>query len=250
MSSLSLASRRERAQLLQGPREARRSPIRGAEIRDAGGDFTLTGYASVFDTEYEMGWYTEVVRPGAFTRTLSQGADVQLLINHIGLPLARTTSGTMTLREDSKGLRVEAQLNANDRDVSDLASKMQRGDIDEMSFGFYTKRQAWNDDYTYRELLEVSLHRGDVSVVNYGANPATSATLRYADMLVGLASIDRDAALAELGRYERDRGELLREARSAIDALIAKAGEDDQPALLDLYRARARAAALQRKREA
>jgi phage head maturation protease len=39
---------------------------------------------------------------------LSDGADVRFLINHDGLPLARTASGTMRLKEDTKGLAVDA----------------------------------------------------------------------------------------------------------------------------------------------
>ena len=38
-----------------------------------------------------MGGYTETIARGAFTKTLSERPDVQLLINHEGLPLARTT---------------------------------------------------------------------------------------------------------------------------------------------------------------
>jgi hypothetical protein len=58
-------------------------------------------------------------------------------------------------------------------------------------------RQEWNEDYTERRLLEVSIHRGDVSVVNYGANPATSATLR-ALSLAGLADLEPAEILAEV----------------------------------------------------
>ncbi len=56
------------------------------------------------------GSFTEVIRPKAFARTLGENPDVSLLVNHSGAPLARSTSGTLTLREDARGLRFAAQL--------------------------------------------------------------------------------------------------------------------------------------------
>lgn len=156
-------------------REQRR--FRVTEVRDKNPDsYTLTGYASVFDNPYDVGYYEESVAAGAFKRTLAERADVRLLINHDGLPLARTKSGTMRLSEDNVGLLVEADLDKNDPDVAALWPKMQRGDLDEMSFQFQAMRQEWNDDYTKRTLLEVKLF--DVSLVTFPANPATSAELR------------------------------------------------------------------------
>jgi HK97 family phage prohead protease len=54
---------------------------------------------------------------------------VRLLLNHDGLPLARTTSGTLKLREDKRGLHFEADLDPNDPDVQRIAPKVQRGDL-------------------------------------------------------------------------------------------------------------------------
>lgn len=138
----------------------------------------FSGYASVTDTPYDMGWYTESIKRGAFAKTLAEKPDVQLLVNHGGLPLARTLSGTMSLSEDRTGLLVDADLDGEDPDVLGLARKMKRGDIDQMSFAFRTTRQEWNEDYTDRQITECNIHRGDVSVVNQGANPATSASVR------------------------------------------------------------------------
>lgn len=185
--------RKSRAAALTG-RECRRTASAQVEVREDGdGKLAFKGYASVFDAPYDMGWYTEVVRQGAFSKTLGEGADVQLLINHEGLPLARTVSGTLKLTQDSTGLLAEAALDPNDPDVQRLAPKMARGDIDEMSFAFYTIRQEWSPDYEERALVELSINKGDVSVVNYGANPATAgASLRHLDKLY--AQRDRFAA--------------------------------------------------------
>lgn len=152
-----------------------RGTVSGIEVRDAASGLSLVGHACVTNVGYDMGWYTETVRSGAFAKTLGENPDVQLLVNHEGLPLARTLSGTLSLAEDSRGLAVEAHLDPNDPDVARLVPKMQRGDIDQMSFAFRAERVSWNDDYDRRDILEANIHRGDVSVVNQGANPATHA---------------------------------------------------------------------------
>ena len=143
---------------------------------------TVDGYACTTETPYEMedwyGPYTEVVRSGAFTKTLSEQADVRLLVNHDGLPLARTKSGTLTLEEDDKGLRFTAELDASSSMVQDLRSAMNRGDLDQCSFAFRVTRQQWSPDFDQRDILEVELY--DVSLVTYPANPTTSAQLRSA----------------------------------------------------------------------
>jgi HK97 family phage prohead protease len=163
----------------------RRMAVTGLEVRDEGDDLTLRGYASTFNQPYSMGWYTESVDAGAFKRTLGQKPDVRLLINHDGLPLARTASGTLTLSTDSVGLLASAKLDRNDPDVSALVPKMKRGDVDQMSFGFRVvdndkgePGHAWSPDMSQRTLTNLDLNGGDVSVVTYPANPNTSVGLR------------------------------------------------------------------------
>ena len=149
------------------------------EVRDDDADgITLTGYASTFDQPYDMGWYTETVATGAFKRTLGRKPDVRLLVNHGDLPLARTTSGTLTLDTDSKGLRVQAQLDPSDPDVARLVPKMKREDLNQMSFAFRVDSDLWEDDFSKRTLRELDLNNGDVSVVTYPANPNAVAALR------------------------------------------------------------------------
>jgi phage head maturation protease len=94
------------------------------------------------------------------------------------MPLARTKSGTLRLSTDSTGLLVDADLDRSDPDVQRLEVKMGRGDMDEMSFAFRTVRHEWNNDESERRLLELNLDKGDVSVVNFGASPHTSAGIR------------------------------------------------------------------------
>lgn len=146
------------------------------ELRAEGDGKTLVGYAAVFDSPSEPLPWTEFVRSGAFTKTIKDGADVRLLIDHEGVPLARTKSGTLKLNEDETGLRIEASLDDANPDAAKLLSAMRRGDISQMSFAFETVKDAWSDDRRTRELREVRLY--DVSVVTYPAYEQTMVQLR------------------------------------------------------------------------
>jgi HK97 family phage prohead protease len=145
------------------------------ELRADGGN-RLTGYAAVFDSPSEPMPFTEFVRRGAFTKTLNDGADVRLLVDHEGVPLARTRSGTLSLREDERGLLVEADLDPMNPDAQRVISAMRRGDLSQMSFAFRTIKDSWSADRSVRELREVQLY--DVSVVTFPAYEETVAELR------------------------------------------------------------------------
>lgn len=146
------------------------------EVRAEGDGTTLVGYASLFDSPSEPMPFVEYVRKGAFAKTLNDGADVRLLIDHEGVPLARTKSGTLMLEEDDRGLRVEASLDPLNPDAQRVISAMKRGDLSQMSFAFRTVKDSWNSDRTVRELKEVQLF--DVSVVTYPAYEDTIVSLR------------------------------------------------------------------------
>lgn len=209
------------------------------EIRGmAGGKVELRGYASTTEQPYEMwdmfGSYTEVVRTGAFAKTLNEGADVAYLANHEGLTLARTKNGTLKLSEDSTGLETLATLNTARSDARDLVAAVEDGDVDEMSFAFRVVKQQWSPDYDERALTELNLNRGDVSAVNYGANPATN---------VGMARAFRSARAADLHRISvelREGKALSSQTMSVLSQVLDLiASADDavdaaQPMLADL----------------
>ena len=100
------------------------------------------------------------------------------LINHEGLPLARTRSGTLTLKEDQRGLYMEAMLDQSDPDVRSIVPKMKRGDLDKMSFAFRPVRQKWDDraNPPRRTIQEAQLF--DVSIVTTPAYDGTEIALR------------------------------------------------------------------------
>lgn len=148
------------------------------EVRAENDGNTLVGYAAIFDSPSEPLPFTEYVKRGAFSKTLNDGADVRLLIDHEGVPLARSKSGTLALEEDERGLRVEADLDPNNPDAARIISAMKRGDLNQMSFAFRTIKDNWSDDRKVRELREVQLF--DVSVVTFPAYEETVAELRNA----------------------------------------------------------------------
>ncbi len=158
--------------------EIRNIDIQRSEIRADAETNQLTGYAAVYNSEYENDYFIEVIKAGAFTRALSEKHDVRSLVDHIPtFVLGRTKSGTLRLKEDSIGLFVENDL--PDTSYSqDLKTKMLRGDVDGMSFGFVVTSENWGvrNNKLFREILDLDLF--DVSVVTYPAYKQTSASIR------------------------------------------------------------------------
>lgn len=154
-------------------------PARKVEVREGhDGSIKVAGYAAVFNEETTIGGqFREMIAPGAFTNAIGRD-DVVFLINHEGLPLARTRSGTLTLREDDRGLYMEAMLDMSDPDVRSIVPKMRRGDLDKMSFAFIPVRQSWSEDaMPLRTVEEAQLY--DVSIVTTPAYNQTEIGLRH-----------------------------------------------------------------------
>jgi uncharacterized protein len=182
------------------PREMRMVAARTEVREDSPDSFAFSGYASVTDAAYPvtdwLGEYTETIARGAFSKSLQESDDVRLLVNHEGVPLARTRSGTLALREVMKpeddpqgrgqtGLWCEANIDASSPLAQTIRSAMARGDMDQMSFAFQVTRQEWNKDYTERTVNEVKLF--DASIVTYPASPITSAQLN-SEKVAGIAA--------------------------------------------------------------
>jgi HK97 family phage prohead protease len=141
-------------------------------------EVTISGLACRTGTAYDMAAYTEEVRPGAFTDTLkTPGLDCSLMINHLGLPLARTPD-SLKLEETPEGLRFEAKCDRSDPDVASIASKIKRGLIKECSFAFRVVKDKFNEARDFRTIESLKIHRGDVSLVSLGASPTTTVSVR------------------------------------------------------------------------
>lgn len=179
------------------PSTRNRSQEFGAQMRaqlverDGKKFYHFHGCASTVEQPYEMydffGPYTEVMDRDAFNATLAADPDVAFLLNHRGMTMARTKSRTLELSFDpEQGLISDAYCNPERTDVKDLAHAINDEDIDEMSFAFRIVRGQWSPDYMEYRILEVDLDRGDVSAVNYGANPNTSISARAKQALAAV----------------------------------------------------------------
>lgn len=203
--------------------ERRAYPVRLARAAGAplGGIVRLTGTASVVDNPYPMwdwfGEYSEVVRAGAFTRTLNANPAVQLLLNHGGLSMAYTRAGTLALVE-SPDLDMTADVNTDRTDVRDMVIALDDGAVDEMSFAFRVTRQLWSPDWLQRDILEVDIHKGDVSVVNFGANPDTSVSL---DRSISLSARELDRLTPRAARL------LIERLQQRLQVVVVDTEEDD-----------------------
>ena len=167
----------QHAGLAMSEKEIRRGvPV---EIReDEAGEIKVAGYAAVFGEETNIGgMFTEVIERGAFKKAIGRD-DVVFLINHEGLPLARTRSGTLTLAEDERGLYMEAMLDQSDPDVRSIVPKMKRGDLDKMSFAFVPLRQMWDDSGKMPKRMIQEAQLFDVSIVTTPAYDGTEIGLR------------------------------------------------------------------------
>lgn len=152
------------------------------QTREEGGP-VIEGYFAVFNSNYEL-WpkASEQVAPGAFRETL--GGDIRALADHdTRLVLGRTTAGTLSLREDDKGLFGTIKINEQDGDAMNLYARVQRGDVSQCSFGFDILDEEYieqPDGGALWIIRKVKLY--EVSVVTFPAYVETAVSARKADM--------------------------------------------------------------------
>jgi uncharacterized protein len=137
----------------------------------------IVGHAAVFDKPADIYGFEEVVRAGAFTESIKKD-DVRMLWNHNpDHVLGRTKSGTLRLIEDKVGLAIENDP-PDTQLARDLMISMERGDVDQMSFGFIVEEEKWskrNEEPDLREILKARLF--DVSPVTYPAYEETDVSV-------------------------------------------------------------------------
>ena len=171
-------------------KEIRSARVAELRVHDDSVGPVIVGYAAVFDSLSEdLGGFRERVLPGVFTETLKGNPDVRALVDHDSSKiLGRTTAGTLTLKEDDRGLAVRINP-ANTTAGIDILKSIKRGDVDQMSFAFQTVTDRWHteDDEEIRELVEVRLF--DTSIVTYPAYEATSVSIRSNAPTIALQSL-------------------------------------------------------------
>lgn len=212
----SLAARPSERRMSDDP-GARRSAVRikvdglgeyREEIRNGLTVVRVGGYASVTEHAYDMwdvfGPYSEIVSAGAFEKTLAASPTVEFALNHGrggGASMARTSNGTLDLVEDETGLRYDAYVDPRRTDVKDMLLALERGDLVEASFKFRIDAGRWSPDYEEYQINAADIDRGDVSAVNFGANPAATSGLRAQQ----LPHVARTRAVVVDDEYTRPR---------------------------------------------
>ena len=160
----------------------------------ADGRAAIIGYAAVYNRlSLDLGGFKEEILPGAFDRILSRQrgkSDVVALFNHdSNIVLGRTSSGTLELSSDEKGLRYVVTPPVSRADVLEL---IQRRDVRGSSFAFTVGKdgeafRTGESGQAIRQIREVSgLY--DVGPVLVPAYPATSASVAMRSYEAWLAS--------------------------------------------------------------
>ena len=150
---------------------------------------------------------SESIAPGAFDNTLS--GDIRALINHdTTLVLGRTKAGTLQLRTDSHGLWGHIDINPNDTDAMNLYNRVQRGDVDQCSFGF----DILNEETEYRE--DGSIHWTIKEVELYEVSPCTFPA--YEETSIAARAKERDEILKRRSQAWEEK--MLKKLKGEKDA--------------------------------
>lgn len=175
-----------------------RRAILGLEVRVGGGAKPrLVGWAAKFNARsLDLGGFVEIIRPGAFTRTLAGDTDILAFVEHNpSMILARRSVGNLVIGEDGQGLHVE--ITPPDTQAGrDVVENVRIGNLNAMSFAFRVAPDGDRWDLTgmppLRELLNVDLR--EVSIVALAAYPATEVAMR-----------SLEAIRSQAGKYPRGR---------------------------------------------
>ena len=193
-------------------KEIRTIQVQDLEVRMDGDKPKVIGYASVFGSlSNDLGGFREYIGKDAFDGRLED--DVRFLINHDGLPLARTTNGTLKLSVDEKGLKYEAEM-PDTTDSRDLMELLKNGTVNQSSFAFIVEEDSWemNDGQNIRTIEKIS-RLFDVSAVTYPAyEEATSS--------VALRSLDNWNKQKE--NLEKEKQETKKEEQDLFNRSLAK----------------------------
>lgn len=180
-----------------------------AEENEEHGHF-LSGRPIVFGQRTDLGWYEEVIEPGALDSTDLK--DVRFLVNHNTdmIPLARSRNNnehsTMQMSVDADGMGIRVDLDTeNNSDARNLYSAVGRGDITGMSFMFSVDKDSWDDADTDHPLRHIrSIRRViEVSAVTFPAYSSTSIQTRGLSDALDSARKSLDSERERLRAIER-----------------------------------------------
>ena len=144
----------------------------------------LTGYAIKFgQRSKKLGNYYEIIDARALDGV--DLTDVKALVDHdYSKVLGRTLSNTLSLEIDNVGLKFEIEL-ADTTYANDLYKSIERGDINECSFGFRIDETDRNsttvervDSDTYLRTVKKIKELREISIVSLPAYENTNAEIK------------------------------------------------------------------------
>jgi HK97 family phage prohead protease len=182
----------------------------GFEIKALEKDGSFAGYGSVFNNTDK---YRDVVKPGAFSKTLedwkAKGALPPILWQHnSAAPIGPYTK----MVEDEKGLYTEGQLLINDvQQAREAHALMKTKTIRGQSIGYNVPKggEEYDGDTNVNNLKEIDLW--ECSIVTFPAN--TSATVTEVKQILDGGEVP---TIREFERYLRDVGGYSRKQAESI----------------------------------
>jgi HK97 family phage prohead protease len=148
--------------------------------KEEGKPTTVTGLAVPYGKRSEEIYgYTEIIRQGAFTRSIATAADLRVDVEHDrAILLARSKKGSAKFWDDSTGVWVEFQLPANDKGRN-VEEDIRNGNLDAMSISFkhepVTYEYSEDGDAVQREVIEAELT--GVTLTAWPVYPQTADTV-------------------------------------------------------------------------
>lgn len=167
----------------------------------------LGGIAAVVNSVTDLGYFEEVIAPGAFDYALQKDYDIRCLFNHESeLILGRTKANTCKVFVNAQGNLEYTWVPdyENPTHVSVVRSIM-RGDITQSSFAFTIREQVWTESEKYgtmgKRVVNVIEDLYDVSPVTYPAYEETEADARS---ILKMRDEEREISDAEQSKADAD----------------------------------------------
>ena len=176
-------------------------------VREENDELVISGYFVVFDQPYYVDEFSEeIIARGAFDQ--AEQDDVRALIDHLPhLVLGRTTAGTLNYSIDDTGIFCEIRINEKDQDALNLYARVQRGDVNQASFGFdedfsageWTELPDGRARWTVRRITKL----WEFSVCTFPAYEQTFVEARSRDLAAWRSSREKAAAEARKAKLRR-----------------------------------------------
>jgi HK97 family phage prohead protease len=153
-----------------------------AELRAASDGKSISGYAATYNSlsmplPGKSGTFRERIAPGAFRSAVNSGQDVTCLVQHDSSRLlGRTSSGTLKLKEDERGLHFRCQM-PDTQLGHDTAEMIKRGDLNSCSFGFMLGDRA-DDSWDEEDIEDEADFEPDEDKIHKRARKTTRQAVR------------------------------------------------------------------------